>query len=126
MTQVNAWVDLAAHICHEANRAIQIQTGDPVPSPKWTEASDEQKNSAREGVAHVILGRTPEELHNSWCLYKWGNGWIWGPVKDEVAKTHPCLVRYSDLAEEQKLKDHVFSAIVQTFVDAALLSKDNL
>jgi len=51
-------------------------------------------------------------LHESWCDFKRADGWVFGEVKDAGAKTHPCLVPYAELPEEQKIKDHLFSAIV--------------
>ena len=101
-----------ASVCHEANRAIQIATGDPKPSPHWDDAPEWQRVSAIEGVRKAVEGQGPEHLHKSWCEFKVADGWVYGPIKDENAKTHPCLVDYSDLPPEQKVKDHVFSAIV--------------
>jgi hypothetical protein len=121
MTETNAWVLLTAQICHEANRAIQLNTGDENPSPKWAEAPYSIKASAVEGVINALNGQTPEELHQSWCDFKVRDGWKYGATKDFEKKTHPCLVNYEQLPPEQKLKDHVFSAIVQTFKDTAFV-----
>lgn len=126
MSEMNAWILLTAQVCHEANRGIQLSTGDPNPSPKWDEASYSQKKSAVDGVIAAIKGATPEELHLSWCRGKIADGWMYGPVKDETLKQHPCLVPYSELPEDQKLKDFVFSGIVGAFKDAAFLNIDNV
>lgn len=126
MSEMNAWVLLTARVCHEANRAIQLSTGDPNPSPKWDKAPDWQKKSAVEGVIHAIKGATPEELHDSWCDAKVADGWVYGVTKNEKVKTHPCLISYKDLPPEQRLKDFVFSEIVQAFKDTALLGPDNV
>lgn len=115
------WILLTAQVCHEANRAIQIQTGDPKPSPPWAVAPKSQKKSAVEGVINALNGQSAEELHQSWCDFKVADGWKYGSVKDEEAKTHPCLVNYDQLPEEQKLKDHVFKAIVETFRETAFI-----
>ncbi|NKT05172.1 hypothetical protein GS485_11085 [Rhodococcus hoagii] len=101
-----------ARVCHEANRAIQIVTGDPAVSPSWDDAPDWQRDSAIEGVEKALNGATPKQLHESWCEFKRADGWVYGDVKDEVAKTHPCLVPYWDLPEIQRKKDAVFGAIV--------------
>lgn len=126
MTEMNAWVLLTARVCHEANRAIQLSTGDPNPSPKWDKAPRETKASAVDGVIKAINGQTPEELHESWCDFKVKEGWKFGNEKDFEKKTHPCLISYKDLPEEQKLKDFVFIEIVQAFKDTALLGPDNV
>lgn len=107
-------MDIAAiaRICHEANRAIQIETGDEAVSPHWDDAPAWQRESAIEGVEKAIGGATPEQLHESWCDFKRADGWVYGDVKDADAKTHPCLVPYAELPADQIVKDAVFQAIV--------------
>jgi hypothetical protein len=101
-----------AQVCHEANRALQLISGDPAPSPAWADAPDWQRNSAIEGVEQAQAGATPQQLHDSWCAYKTDDGWTYGETKDADAKTHPCLVPYSALPADQRQKDAVFHAIV--------------
>lgn len=108
-----------ARVCHDANRAWQIASDDPVVSPAWDEAPDWQRASALEGVSKALDGASGEQLHQDWCDFKSGDGWVYGPVKDEAAKTHPCLVPYSELPPEQRRKDDLFAAIV-----AALTTKE--
>lgn len=117
----NAWVDLAASLCHEVNRELQIAAGDDSVSPHWKDAPNWQKVSALEGIVNALNGQSPRELHESWMAHKIEDGWVYGETKNAVAKTHPCLVPYEELDEDQKLKDKVFSAIVKTFKDQALL-----
>lgn len=117
----NAWVELIAHTCHEANREIQLATGDPAPSPPWDEAPLWQKASALEGVVNALNGQTPEELHRSWVHNKLMGGWVYGIHKDSQAKTHPCIISYDELPPEQKLKDNIFSAIVRAFKEHKVL-----
>lgn len=102
-----------ARVCHEANRALQIISNDPAPSPDWDNAPDWQRESAVEGVEAALRGEGPEELHESWCVSKIRDGWTFGDVKDAELKTHPCLVDYDALPEEQKVKDRLFAAIVE-------------
>jgi hypothetical protein len=104
-------VDIA-RVAHEANRALQIITNDPAPSPPWDEAPDWQQASAVEGVERAVAGATPEQLHEEWCDFKTLDDWRWGPVKDADAKTHPCLRPYAELPEGQKAKDDLFAAVV--------------
>lgn len=121
MSEQNAWILLTARVCHEANRAIQISTGDDNPLPKWDDIPRHIKGSAVASVVKAINGATPEELHASWCDFKIKDGWKYGSVKDFSEKTHPYLVNYEQLPAEQKLKDHVFHSIVQTFKETAFI-----
>lgn len=58
----------------------------------------------------------PEDQHKSWCDAKISDGWKYGDVKDAEAKTHPCLVDYSELPAEQQAKDHLFTGIVTQLI----------
>jgi hypothetical protein len=49
----------------------------------------------------------------SWLAEKTKTGWKYGPEKDPEKKEHPCFVPYDQLPAEQKMKDHIFLAIVQ-------------
>jgi hypothetical protein len=100
-----------ARIAHEVNRAYCEFLGDTSQVP-WDDAPDWQKQSAFDGVRAAQAGSTPEGLHEAWCRYKREDGWVYGPVKDAALKTHPCLVPYAELSNEQKFKDHLFHAVV--------------
>lgn len=101
-----------AEVCHEANRAFQHVTHDPVPSPPWADAPEWQRESALRGVVLALDGATPEEQHESWREAKAADGWVYGPVKDAAAKTHPCMVPYAKLPEHEQRKDALFLAVV--------------
>lgn len=101
-----------AAVTHDANRRLQLLQDDPAPSPAWEHAPKWQRDSAVDGVRGILDGNTPEESHQNWCNYKIKDGWVWGSEKNEVRKTHPCLVPYAELPAEQRLKDTLFHAIV--------------
>ena len=115
-----------ARICHEANRGLQIEQADPsVPvSPSWDDLDVETQESIIQGVEGVLEGNTPEQSHAGWIEFKLVNGWSYGPVKDLELKQHPCLVPYGELPASQRLKDHLFSAIVLILGDDAAITSD--
>lgn len=108
-------IELIAKLCHELNRAYCIGIGDDSQVP-WHEADEWQRESAIDGVEYFMENpdATPESMHAKWCEDKVGEGWTFGEVKDAVAKTHPCLVPYSELPEHQKVKDFIFIACIKT------------
>ncbi|WP_433235467.1 RyR domain-containing protein [Streptosporangium sp. CA-135522] len=110
---MKAYLETIARVCHEANRVLQIAHGDPAPSPHWDDAPAWQRKSTAEGVEAALDGATPQELHETWCDTKRAAGWMYGPDKNAHIKTHPCLVPYMDLPDEQRVKDHMFHAIVR-------------
>lgn len=87
-------IEYIARIAHEVNRAYCLSLGDSSQQP-WESAPEWQRESARLGVA-LHLGNPdagPETSHESWMDNKMAEGWQYGPVKDEYAKTHPCLMQ---------------------------------
>lgn len=106
--------ELIAETCHEANRVLQRHLGEEV-NPSWDEADDELKESAIDGVKNALVGASPQGSHENWMKLKQKQGWTYGRKKDPVAKTHPCLVEYYALPEEQRFKDKLFVGIVKAF-----------
>ena len=51
-------------------------------------------------------------LFRSWTQNKINDGWTYGPIKDAVNKTHPCLVPFNQLEPAQQAKDFIFKAVV--------------
>jgi hypothetical protein len=106
-------VEDIARVVHEANNALQAIIGEPV-NPGWDEAPTWQRWSSIEGVRDALHGTIdgPDEHHNAWAEAMRQQGWTWGPVKDEAAKTHPLLVPFNELPLLQQAKDRLFLAIV--------------
>lgn len=111
-------IEAIARTCHEVNRGLCEAQGDD-SQKRWEDAPEWQKDSAVDGVHSVRAGYdTPSESHYSWMLEKKREGWKYGIVKDEDAKTHPCLVSFGDLPVEQQLKDHLFVTVAKVLLDA--------
>ena len=113
-----------ARVCHEANRAYCETIGDTSNFP-WRVINDTIKGSIINGVENVLANvlandTTPKESHENWMEYKLEEGWVYGLQKDLIKKTHPCLVDYADLPTDQKIKDHLFVAIVMAFQEKNL------
>lgn len=104
-----------AMVCHEANRAFCITKGDMHPYVNWFFAPQWQIESAIDGVKHAMAhpDAAPEDSHNNWMAGRIADGWVYGEVKDPVAKTHPCMLPYDQLPDFQRKKDAMFLAIVR-------------
>lgn len=105
---------LIAKICHDANREYCALSGDHT-QVMWYSAPYWQRDSAIDGVKHALKypEAGPEDSHQNWWAGKIADGWVYGEVKDPVAKTHPCMVPYDQLPEFQRKKDALFLAIVR-------------
>lgn len=108
----------AAEAAHEANREYCASIGDDT-QVAWADAEEWQRESAVAGVWGVIDGNTPEQSHEGWMALKEAEGWVYGEVKDAEAKTHPAMLPYADLPDEQKAKDDIFVATVKASLGIA-------
>jgi len=118
-------IEAIAQLCHEANRVLCEQQED-YSQTFWHMAPIWQRQSALKGVAFHLTAHakgerpSPAASHESWLEEKRRDGWTYGPVKDAVAKTHPCFVPYEELPAEQRVKDYLFGHIVAAVVEAGL------
>jgi len=102
-----------ARMCHEANRLYCQSIGDQSQLP-WDEAAEWQRESAIKGVNFRLSNpdAPASSQHDAWMEEKLAAGWVYGEVKCAEKKTHPCLVSYDELPEEQRFKDELFVRIV--------------
>jgi hypothetical protein len=116
-----AIIEACARAAHEVNRVYCRAIGDDSQLP-WEDAPDWQKQSALKGVEGVLIhGNGPAVSHACWLAEKEATGWRWGPVKDPVAKEHPCMLPYEELPREQQQKDALFVKTVAAMATALKL-----
>lgn len=108
-----------AQVAHEVNRAYCQSLGDD-SQPAWEDAPSWQRDSALLGVElHANNPDAgPEASHESWMQQKEKDGWVFGLAKDPEAKTHPCMVPFSELPREQQAKDYIFRSVVHSLLGA--------
>jgi hypothetical protein len=107
-------VEEVAQMAHEANAAYCRTIGDNSHA-SWADTPENIKESARVGVIKHLENphMTAEQSHESWLEFKAADGWHYGPVKDAERKTHPCFLPYRELPESDRIKDHIFRAVVR-------------
>lgn len=110
--QIDPKIIACAEVAHEANRIYCAAIGDH-SQRSWKDAEEWQRRSAIRGVQVALEGATPEQQHQAWVNDKLSDGWRRGPIKDAVAKTHPCLVPYAELSPAQRSKDELYLAVVR-------------
>jgi len=105
---------LIAKVARDTNVAYTRGLGDMTVVP-WDEETEENKMA----LVQAVLGRLrfrhdPKAQHEQWVASKLADGWTYGAEKNVEAKTHPALVDYDDLPAEQKMKDYLFAAVVDS------------
>ncbi len=53
----------------------------------------------------ALTERLAEHAHEVWSAQRLADGWVLGPTRDDLAKTHPCLVAYDALPESERVYD---------------------
>lgn len=54
------------------------------------------------------------------------DGWVFGNVKNPEAKTHPCLVPYTQLPPDQQAKDLLYIQVVRAVAQSLGYRSDYL
>jgi hypothetical protein len=105
-----------AQIAYEANRVLCEISGETRPT--WEQSEKWERDTIHAGVVAIDEGkvRSAGDSHISWAARKIDEGWRYGPERDPVKKTHPCLVPFIELPYHQRLKDHLFLAVVQSLL----------
>jgi class 3 adenylate cyclase len=76
-------------------------------------------------VLDIKIDETLEELieklakntHNIWAAQRLADGWVFGKDRDDTKKTHPCLVKYESLPENEKEYDRkVSEGLIKTIL----------
>lgn len=53
----------------------------------------------------ALVEQMSKNVHEVWSEARIKQGWIYGEQRNDVLKTHPCLVPYEELPEEEKEYD---------------------
>ncbi len=52
-----------------------------------------------------LIEQMAKNVHEVWAETRISQGWTYGEQRDDEKKTHPCLVPYEELPEEEKEYD---------------------
>lgn len=52
-----------------------------------------------------LVEQMAKNVHEVWAEARISQGWTYGKQRDDEKKTHPCLVPYEELPEEEKEYD---------------------
>lgn len=54
---------------------------------------------------NTLVEKMAKNVHEVWAQTRISQGWSYGEKRDDSKKTHPCLVPYEELPEEEKVYD---------------------
>lgn len=54
-----------------------------------------------------LVEKLSENVHDSWAKQRLNDGWVFGEERNDKLKTHPSLVPYDELSENEKDYDRI-------------------
>lgn len=54
-----------------------------------------------------LTEKLAEHIHDTWAAQRMKDGWVYGKVRDDSLRQHPCLIPYDQLSEEEKEYDRL-------------------
>ncbi len=63
-----------------------------------------------------LIEEMAKNVHDVWAKNRLDEGWTYGPVRNDEAKTHPCLVDYDDLSDSEKQYDRATATETLKFI----------
>jgi len=109
-------VERRAIFIYEVARLQAAAVNAPIVPEPWAQRDPAFKSQFLDVIA-MMTGpdrkSDPETLHDEWWRKYEEMGWVYGPVRDPVAKTHPDMVPFNELGWEERNKDAVFVALCE-------------
>lgn len=72
---------------------------------KYTPAPIDTNDIILESELMQLVESMAKNVHEVWAHGRKSQGWIYGSVRDDAKKQHPCLVPYEELDETEKEYD---------------------
>ena len=75
-----------------------------------------------------LVEEMSKNVHEVWAETRISQGWIYGEQRDDEKNTHPCLVPYEELSEEEKEYDRNTAISTLKFIMKLgyKITKDNI
>lgn len=104
-----------AQIIYEATRLEAEWSKRSIVPEVWEKRDDKFRKQFVEIIEKYLSQDklpTPEEVHDSWMQSYLDMGWKYGKTRDVDKKTHPDMLPFYELPQDERDKDAIFLAIV--------------
>lgn len=83
---------------------------------KYTPQPIDTTNVLLPNELEPLVESMSKNVHEVWSQNRISQGWTYGPERNDALKTHPCLIPYDDLPDEEKLYDRETSIETIKFI----------
>ena len=107
--------EIITELIYEAARLEAIWSKRSIIPEKWIDRDDKFRKQMVETIEKYLLMEqlpNPEEAHNSWMKSYFEMGWKYGEKRDTEKKTHPDLLPFHNLPQDERDKDAIFLALM--------------
>jgi len=108
-------MDKITESIYEGARLEAIWSKRQIIPERWEDRDEKFRNQMVDIVGKYLSAEklpTPEEAHDSWTESYVKMGWKYGEKRDTQLKTHPDMLPYDELQQDEKDKDAIFLALV--------------
>jgi len=108
-------IERIAEILYEATRREAEWSQRSIVPEAWNDRDDAFRKQFVQVIQNYLTMDklpTPEEAHDSWVKAYTDMGWVYGPERDPVKKTHPDMVPFDQLPKDERDKDAIFLALI--------------
>jgi hypothetical protein len=109
-------IERRAIFVYEGARMQAVAVNAPIVPESWSHRDDAFRTQFLkiiENQCGPYRFTDPEAAHDSWWRKYEEMGWVYGPVRDPEAKTHPDMVPFDELDPRERDKDAVFLALCE-------------
>ena len=108
-------IEKIARLIYEATRVEANWSKRSIVPEKWEDRDEKFRNQFIDIIVKYLSLKklpTPPEAHQSWMNDYFKMGWKYGGKRDVVKKTHPDLLPFDKLPQDERDKDAIFLAFV--------------
>ena len=110
-----------ARAIYEATRIEANWSKRSIVPEKWEDRDEKFRTQFVEIIDKYLKTDklpTPSDAHDSWMKSYFDMGWKYGEVRDVDKKTHPDLLPFDELSQDERDKDAIFLAFVWVIKEA--------
>jgi len=93
------------HLSHISINDINLKMQESMKLKTYTPQPIDTSDVKLPIELEVLVEKMSKNVHEVWAETRVSQGWTYGEQRNDELKTHPCLIPYEELPEEEKEYD---------------------